>query len=87
MQISLQYLQLYPRWHTLQRLPHISGCVGCICVQVFYNPETEDIVGIEINPRFGGGYPLTYKAGGDFSELMIREYFLGESIDYLLIAH
>lgn len=40
------------------------------------------MVGIEINPRFGGGYPLTYMAGGNFPELLIREYFLGESVNY-----
>lgn len=63
-------------------LGHIDGCVGCICVQLFFHPETKDMVGIEINPRFGGGYPLTYMCGGNFPELLIREYFLGESVDY-----
>ena len=56
--------------------------MGCICVQLFFHPETQDIVGIEINPRFGGGFPLTYMAGGNFPELLIREYFMGESVDY-----
>ncbi len=64
------------------RLNHIDGCVGCICVQLFFNPETNDIVGIEINPRFGGGYPLTYMAGANYPELLIKEYFIGEDIDY-----
>ena len=63
-------------------LGYIDGCVGCICVQLFFHPETHDIVGIEINPRFGGGYPLTYMCGGNYPELLIREYFNGESIDY-----
>ena len=40
------------------------------------------MVGIEINPRFGGGYPLSYNAGGNFPELLIREYFLNEAIEY-----
>lgn len=65
-----------------QHLEHIEGCVGCICAQLFFNPETDDIVGIEINPRFGGGYPLSYMCGGNFPELLIREYFLGEQITY-----
>lgn len=65
-----------------ERLGYIEGCVGCICVQLFFHPETKDLVGIEINPRFGGGYPLTYMAGGNFPELLIREYFLGEEIAY-----
>ena len=46
------------------RLETIEGCVGCICIQVFLNPQNGDVVGIEINPRFGGGYPQTYMAGG-----------------------
>ena len=65
-----------------EKLGYIKGCVGCICIQLFFHPETKDMVGIEINPRFGGGYPLTYKCGGNFPELLIREYFLGEDIEY-----
>lgn len=64
------------------RLETIEGCIGCICIQVFLNPETCDVVGIEINPRFGGGYPQTYAAGGNFAELLIREYFFGEKVNY-----
>ena len=64
------------------RLETIEGCVGCICIQVFLNPQTCDVVGIEINPRFGDGYPLTYAAGGNYPENLIREYFLGEEIKY-----
>lgn len=65
-----------------ERMGYLEGCVGCICVQLFYHPETKDIVGIEINPRFGGGYPLSYMSGGNFPELLIREYFLNEKIEY-----
>lgn len=64
------------------RLETIDGCVGCICIQVFLNRETGDVVGIEINPRFGGGYPQTYAAGANYPELLIREYFLDEKIEY-----
>ena len=65
-----------------ERLETIEGCVGCICIQVFLNPKTCDVVGIEINPRFGGGYPQTYAAGGNFAENLIREYFLEEELRY-----
>ena len=68
--------------YLLDRLEKIDGCVGCICIQLFLNRETGDVVGIEINPRFGGGYPQTYAAGGNYPEYLIREYFLGEKIDY-----
>lgn len=64
------------------RLEFIDGCVGCICLQLFYDQQTNDIVGIEINPRFGGGYPLSYAAGANYPELLIREYFSQEQIEY-----
>lgn len=64
------------------KLEYIEGCVGCICVQLFFHPETHDMVGIEINPRFGGGYPLSYMCGGNFPEMLIREYFLNEDLAY-----
>jgi len=65
-----------------ERLDKIEGCIGCICIQVFFNPLTEDVVGIEINPRFGGGYPQSY-AAGNYPEMLIKEYFLGEKIAYI----
>ena len=66
-----------------ERLDKIEGCIGCICIQVFFNPLTEDVDGIEINPRFGGGYPQSYAAGGNYPEMLIKEYFLGEKIAYI----
>lgn len=68
--------------YLLDRLETIEGCVGCICIQFFFNRDNGDVVGIEINPRFGGGYPQTYAAGGNYPEYLIREYFLGERIEY-----
>lgn len=65
-----------------EKFGYIEGCVGCICMQLFFHPGTKDIVGIEINPRFGGGYPLSYNCGGNYPELLIREYFLGEEVEY-----
>lgn len=65
-----------------EKMGYVEGCIGCICVQLFFNSETKDLVGIEINPRFGGGYPLSYMAGGNFPELLIREYFMDETVDY-----
>lgn len=64
------------------RIDFIDGCIGCICLQLFYNQQTGDVVGIEINPRFGGGYPLSYTAGANYPELLIREYFNQEQIKY-----
>lgn len=65
-----------------QRMDYLPGVVGCICIQLFYNEETGDVVGIEINPRFGGGYPMSYHAGANFPKSIVQEYFLGETVDY-----
>ena len=43
----------------------LPGAIGCVTVQCFLQPDGEIIL-IEINPRFGGGYPLSYRAGADF---------------------
>lgn len=65
-----------------ERMNYIPGVVGCICIQLFYNEMTHKVFGIEINPRFGGGYPLSYYAGANFPEYLLREYFLNESLSY-----
>lgn len=61
---------------------YIQGVRGCICVQLFYREKDNDVIGIEINPRFGGGYPLSYYAGANFPALMIREYMDSENVEY-----
>ena len=65
-----------------KRMNYLPGVVGCICIQLFYREADERVYGIEINPRFGGGYPLSYYAGANFAEFMLREYYLGEKITY-----
>lgn len=65
-----------------ERLDVIQGAVGCLCMQFFYREADNKVFGIEINPRFGGGYPLTYYAHADFPTNIIKEYLLGEPIDY-----
>jgi carbamoyl-phosphate synthase large subunit len=64
------------------KLPKIEGAIGCLTMQFFFNPITKRIVGIEINPRFGGGYPLSYLAGANFPQWIIKEYLLYEDISY-----
>ncbi|AFY95660.1 ATP-grasp domain-containing protein [Chamaesiphon minutus] len=49
----------------------LPGAIGCITVQCFLQPDGE-IVFIEINPRFGGGYPLSYRAGADFPSWLMQ---------------
>lgn len=65
-----------------KRMNYLPGVVGCICIQLFYKEKDDDIVGIEINPRFGGGYPLSYHANANFADYLIKEYFENKSIDY-----
>ncbi|MFQ9022129.1 MAG: hypothetical protein ACLR6J_14095 [Parabacteroides merdae] len=47
-------------------------------IQLFYRESDDDVVGIEINPRFVGGYPLSYYAGANFPEYIVREYMLAK---------
>ncbi|WP_406699022.1 ATP-grasp domain-containing protein [Singulisphaera sp. Ch08] len=49
----------------------LPGAVGCITVQGFLTPSGE-IKFIEINPRFGGGFPLSAEAGADFPRWIIE---------------
>ena len=65
-----------------EHLGWIEGCIGCICIQLFYHASSSDVKGIEINPRFGGGYPLSYMAGANYPSFLIQEYFLGKEISY-----
>jgi carbamoyl-phosphate synthase large subunit len=60
--------------HVVESLP---GAIGCITVQCFLQSNGE-IFFIEINPRFGGGYPLSYQAGADFPS-WIMQLFNGET--------
>ncbi len=57
----------------------LKGAYGPITVQLF--KKKESIIFIEINPRFGGGYPLSYLCGADFVSYLIRDY-LSQKLDY-----
>lgn len=64
------------------KLSNIDGARGCLTMQFFMNKETNRIIGIEINPRFGGGYPLSYKSGANYPLYIIKEYLFHESLSY-----
>lgn len=55
----------------------LPGARGTICIQMFWDPETHEIQLMEINPRFGGGYPLTEAAGAHFGWWFMEETTLG----------
>lgn len=59
-----------------QKLELIKGARGCITLQLFSNFDTGRFAALEINPRFGGGYPLSYRAGANYPGWLIDEYFL-----------
>lgn len=54
----------------------LPGAFGCITVQCFLQKNGE-IKFIEMNPRFGGGFPLSFQAGADFPRWII-EIVLGK---------
>lgn len=64
------------------KIETIEGAIGCVTVQVFYNKTDKDVIAIEINPRFGGGYPLSYAAGANYPKMLIEEYLEQKSIIY-----
>ncbi len=65
-----------------KKLNYISGAIGCLTAQFFlHKTDHEKIYAIEINPRFGGGYPLTYLSGANFSRWILEEYLLDKTIE------
>lgn len=62
------------------RMHHIAGARGCLTLQLFADDAAQSVQAIEINPRFGGGFPLTYAAGSDYPAWLIAEYFGERSI-------
>lgn len=63
-----------------ERLSYIPGARGCLTLQLFRNRITGKISGIELNPRFGGGYPLSYRAGANYPKWLIKEYILDQPV-------
>lgn len=55
---------------------------GQITVQLIQQKNTNVNYYIEINPRFGGGAPLSIKAGADSAEMLLR-LLNGEKIGYI----
>ena len=49
----------------------LPGALGCLTIQCFLTPGGE-LKYIEINPRFGGGFPLSIEAGADFPRWIIQ---------------
>lgn len=54
--------------------------IGPITIQLIRNDRGEDFF-IEINPRYGGGSPLSMKAGARSAETVLR-LLMGEKVEY-----
>jgi carbamoyl-phosphate synthase large subunit len=65
-----------------ERFSKMEGARGCITLQLFHNEKQDLFCGIEINPRFGGGFPLSYKSGADYPGWLIDEYIRGQAIPF-----
>lgn len=63
-----------------ERLVRVTGARGCLTFQFFAARTEQRWVAIELNARFGGGYPLSYAAGANYPDWLIREYFLDEEV-------
>ena len=50
----------------------LPGAIGCLTLQAFKVADG-GFVFIEINPRYGGGYPLAWHAGADYPRWMVEE--------------
>ncbi|NPA87532.1 MAG: ATP-grasp domain-containing protein [Epsilonproteobacteria bacterium] len=58
---------------------HLKGAFGTLTIQLF--KRGNEIFFIEINPRFGGGYPLSFLAGADYAKFLI-DCFNGKELRY-----
>ncbi len=66
----------------LDVFPRLEGVRGCINMQLFRCKSSGKLIFHEINPRFGGGYPLTDQAGANFCDWLVQEYFLEKNLDF-----
>jgi len=68
--------------YLLPRLRRLQGARGCITLQLFYNEQSGSFAALEINPRFGGGFPLSYSAGAHYPGWLIDEFLLEGTVAF-----
>jgi carbamoyl-phosphate synthase large subunit len=68
--------------YLLPKLRMLKGARGCLTLQFFANEQEKLIVALEINPRFGGGFPLSYCAGANYPGWLIDEYLLQRKVSF-----
>ena len=67
----------------IKKFKKIKGARGPVTLQIFSNKSDNQYYGIELNARFGGGYPMSYNSGANYPEMIIREYLLNEKINFI----
>ena len=65
-----------------KKFNRMSNVTGPINVQIMVDEKSKKMFFIEINPRFGGGFPLSYNAGANFIKMIIDEYLLEKKINF-----
>jgi carbamoyl-phosphate synthase large subunit len=68
--------------YLLPRLRKLRGARGCITLQLFFNASSGRFAALEINPRFGGGFPLACSAGANYPGWLIDEYLLDKPVPF-----
>jgi len=68
--------------YLLPRMQSLKGARGCLALQLFFDEHKMNFFAIEINPRFGGGFPLSFSAGANYPGWLIDEYILGKDITF-----
>jgi carbamoyl-phosphate synthase large subunit len=58
----------------MDKLRHLPGARGCLTIQIMRCKTAGTLYLIEVNPRFGGGYPLTARSGAAYHTWLIDEY-------------
>ncbi len=53
----------------------LPGGRGVLNVQIFHDDTSGVLAVIEVNPRFGGGYPLSHEAGAAMTTWLLEETF------------
>lgn len=68
--------------YLLDKIQFIQGARGVLTIQLFAKAGSSNYYALEVNPRFGGGFPLSYHAGANYPSWLISEYLLGEEIKF-----
>lgn len=55
----------------------LPGARGVLTIQAFFDEASKLAKVIEINPRFGGGFPLSHRAGANFPLWLVQQWCLG----------